>query len=120
MYVCMHTREEAVENARASFDTPFDLLYSNDEQFVTNARGLVKGCAGDVAAEDSAPQQETPTGSALREIQSLLELKSGDYIREEHNTTYKHYLIVVDVVDVNRVRVIDKLDTGVVEEIKVY
>ena len=65
---CTHIGEEAVKNARSSFDTPFDPLYSNDEQFVTNDRGLVKGCAGDVAAEDSTPQQETPTGSALREI----------------------------------------------------
>ena len=87
---------------------------------MTNARGLVKRCAGDVAAEDSAPQQETQTGSALREIQSLLELKPGDHIREECNTTYKHHLLVVDVVDVNRVGVIHKLDTRVVEEIKVY
>ena len=73
-----------------------------------------------IAAEDStAEKQETPTGSVLQEIPSLSELKSGDHIREECNTTYKHHLLVVDVVDVNRVRV-HKLDTGVVEEIKIY
>ena len=87
---------------------------------MTNARGLVKRCAGDVAAEDSTPQKETPTGSTLGEIQSLVELKSGDHIREERSTTYKDHLLVVDVVDVNHVRVIHKLDTCVVEEIKIY
>ena len=116
---CTHIGEDAIRNARDGFDTHYDSLLSNDEQFVHNARGIVN-THDDATDDEGATQQEAPAGSVLREIRSLFELKPGDHIREETNTTYKHHLLVVEVVDVNRVHVIHKLDTGVIEENKVY
>lgn len=119
-YECTHTGEDAVENARGCFESAYDPLYSNDEQFVTDAKGVEEPISA--ATEETSSSQQTTESSenGLREIQSLFDLAPGDHIREETNTTYKHHLLVVRVIDVNRVRVIHKLDTGVVEEIKSY
>ena len=101
----------AVENARESFDSAYDPLYSTDEHFVLNARGV--SCETKAAIAPDTASESTP-----REVRALNELQMGDHIREESNSTC--HLLVVKVIDKSRLQVIHKVPTGVVEEIKSY
>ena len=123
-YECKFTGKEAIERAR---DYHGDKL--NDEHFVTMAK---TGTAFDT------DETNTPTKYEAHKIKSLRELKAGDHIRvrgmgdlflrlsqsvsqlsrkkRKWGRMYTHHMLVVKVVDPNRIRVIHKVDTGVVEE----
>lgn len=119
-YKCARTGSDAIRNARNRFtDNPFSI---SDEQFVTDARGIVR--SAETEEQSVASQQNTKSSDSdngLRKIKSLFELKPGDHIRHEiEEQVYKHHLLVVQVVDVERLHVIHKLNTGVIEEVNFY
>ena len=68
-----------------------------------------------MAGRSAAPESESP-------IRSLLDLKTGDHIvvGGRLKLFYGHHLLVVRVIDENRLLVIHKLDVGFVEEARSY
>ena len=114
VYPCAVDGARAIENTRQAFNSSRDCA---PEQFVIDAK---KKVVEDGAAERPIQQDAGNIENGVFKICSLFELKKGDHIREDNHRLFKHHLLVVEVLSVEQVRVIHKVDSGVVEENKLY